>query len=99
MKLEGEDRERPWDEVTIVGGILAMHGCWFGAGYFATTELSHALVAAVWVYSMSVLLPLIWADNARIGRNCRQLDEEIRQQKARLAELERQANEHWWDER
>ncbi|HET8727598.1 MAG TPA: hypothetical protein VFO41_08830 [Alphaproteobacteria bacterium] len=88
MKLEGEDRERPWDEVTIVGGILAMHGCWFGASYFATSELSHALVVAVWFYSTATLLPLIWADNARIGRNCRQLDEEIEKAAAELRRLE-----------
>ena len=99
MKLEGEDRERPWDEATIVGGSIAMVGCWWGAGYFATAGLSHVLVIAVYVYSTWQLLPLMFADLARIERNNQQLEAELQRLKARQAELERQDRQEWWDER
>ena len=76
-----------------------MAGCWWLALYFATTELSHALVSIVALYSMARLLPLFWAESARLDRINAQLDKEIARQKARLAELERAARQSGEDER
>lgn len=103
MKLEGQDRERPWDDLTIIIGFPAMIGFQALAWCFASGGLSITLVWIISIICNVVLIPLLNADTARIKRGNQQMEEEIArldaEMRTRLAQgaepgdLERQIRE------
>lgn len=91
MKLEGEDRERPGDDLTIFIGVPAMLACQMAAWVSSTTDWSAMLVALVSCYCTSVINPMLRADTARIKRHTQQMEQEIARIDAKMERIDREA--------
>lgn len=102
MKLEGQDRERPGDDLTIFIGVPALLACLTAAWVCSQTVWSAMLAALIFGYCSPAIVVLLRADTERIRRGNQQMEEEIARldadiarvnRDARLTEIERQAQE------
>jgi hypothetical protein len=93
MKLEGEDRERPWDDVTITIGFWAMIACQTLAWCIVASEPLAWLVWGVSIYCNVMLMPLLRADTARVKRNNQRREQEIARIDAEMERIRKQAGD------
>lgn len=91
MKLEGEDRERPWDDAVIFVGTPAMFGFFTFASYCSTNRFTTALVGLVFGWCATNIVSLIIADTARIKRNNQRREQEIARIDAQIQRLRKEA--------